>query len=194
MSPILGARGGLAASAYGFTSAVAAAVGDYESIATITVGSGGSTSVEFTSIPSTYTHLQLRMNIRSNRAISVEAYTLQFNSTGSNQYSGHLLAGNGATSQTYAETGQNSGLGAYIAGDSAGSNIFGGAISDILDYANTNKYKTVRSLGVTDQNGSGNISLTSCLWQNTAAINSIKFLSGGTGWTQYSSFALYGVK
>ena len=163
-------------------------------ISTQTVGSGGATSVEFTSIPSTYTHLQVRMNIRSNRAITVEAYTLQFNSTGSNQYSGHLLAGGGATTQVVAETSQNTGLGAYISGNSAGANMFGGAISDILDYANTNKYKTVRSLGGTDQNGSGNISFTSCLWQNTAAINSIKFQNGGTGWTEYSSFALYGIK
>ncbi len=168
--------------------------GSYESIATITVGAGGSTSVEFTSIPSTYTHLQVRMNIRSNRAVTVEAYSPQFNGTGSNQYSGHLLAGGGATTQTYSETSQNTGLGAYIAGNSASANIFGGAVMDILDYANTSKYKTVRSLGGTDQNGSGNISLASSLWQNTSAINSIKFLSGGTGWVEYSSFALYGIK
>ena len=167
--------------------------GSYESIATITVGSGGASTVEFTSIPATYKHLQVRLNIRSNRAVTVETYVMQFNSTGSNQYSGHLLAGGGATTQTYSETSQNTGLGAYISGNSAGANMFGGAISDILDYANTNKYKTVRSLGGTDQNGSGNISFTSCLWQNTAAINSIKFQSGGTGWTEYSSFALYGI-
>ena len=134
------------------------------------------------------------MNIRSNRAATVEAFSMMFNATGSNQYSGHLLAGNGATTQAYAETSQNSGLGAYIAGNSASANIFGGAITDILDYANTNKYKTARSLGGTDQNGSGNISLASCLWQNTAAINAIKFVNGGTGWTQYSSFALYGIR
>ena len=184
MSPILGIM----------ASSMQGVVGAYESIATVTVGSGGSTSVEFTSIPSTYTHLQVRMNIRSNRAATVEAFSMMFNATGSNQYSGHLLAGSGASASAYAETGQNSGLGAYIAGDSAGANIFGGAVTDILDYANTNKYKTARSLGGTDQNGSGNLALASCSWQNTSAINAIKFLNGGTGWTQYSSFALYGIK
>jgi hypothetical protein len=37
-----------------------AAVGDYESIATVSVGGGGAADVEFTSIPGTYTHLQIR--------------------------------------------------------------------------------------------------------------------------------------
>jgi hypothetical protein len=37
-----------------------AAVGDFESIATVSVGSGGAADVEFTSIPATYTHLQIR--------------------------------------------------------------------------------------------------------------------------------------
>jgi len=167
--------------------------GSYESIQTITVGSGGSTSVEFTSIPSTYKHLQIRMNVRSNRAVAVENFSMMFNGTSSNQYTGHYLYGNGATAGSGNEQSQNSGAGAYIAGDSASANIFGVAITDILDYANTNKYKVTRSLGGSDQNGSGNIMFASSLWSNTAAINSIKFLSGGTGWVQYSSFALYGI-
>jgi len=166
----------------------------YESIATVTVGSGGAAIVEFTSIPATYTHLQIRMNVRSNRAVAVENFSMMFNSTSSNQYVGHYLYANGATAGAGNELNQNSGAGAYIAGDSAGANIFGAAVTDILDYANTNKYKVTRSLGGSDQNGSGNIMFASSLWQNTAAINSIRFLSGGTGWVQYSSFALYGIK
>jgi hypothetical protein len=42
------------------SSKLTAAVGDFESIATVTVGGGGAATVEFTSIPATYTHLQLR--------------------------------------------------------------------------------------------------------------------------------------
>ena len=37
-----------------------AAGGDFESIATVTVGGGGAASIEFTSIPGTYQHLQIR--------------------------------------------------------------------------------------------------------------------------------------
>jgi len=66
MSPILGARGGLSASAYGFTSAVVGP-GDYESIQTVTVGSTSQSSISFTSIPSTYKHLQIRYISRCDR-------------------------------------------------------------------------------------------------------------------------------
>jgi hypothetical protein len=184
VSPILGI----------FASQGRVAPNSYESIATVTVGSGGSTNVTFSSIPSTYKHLQVRMNIRSNRAVTVEAFSMIFNSTQSNQYAYHYLAGNGSVTQVGAGTSANDGIGAYIAGDSASAGIFGAAVTDILDYADTNKQSTIRTLGGADTNGGGGIMLGSALWNNTAAINSIKFVNGGTGWTQYSSFALYGIK
>ena len=64
MSPILGARGGLAASAYGFTSAVAA-IGDYESIASTIVGAGGAADISFSAIGTDWKHLQIRGISRS---------------------------------------------------------------------------------------------------------------------------------
>jgi hypothetical protein len=75
---------------------------------------------------------------------------------------------------------------------SSTSNTYGVFIIDILDYANTNKYKTVRTLGGYDANGSGVVSLRSNSWRNTSAITSVKFYTGGT--TSDSRFALYGIK
>jgi hypothetical protein len=64
-----------------------------------------------------------------------------------------------------------------------------------LDYANTNKYKTTRSIGGNDNNGSGFVSLISGLWLSTSAISNIEIIPlNGTLWTQYSHFALYGIK
>jgi hypothetical protein len=63
----------------------------------------------------------------------------------------------------------------------------------ILDYANTNKYKTLRGLSGADNNGSGEIRFWSGLWQSTNAITSIKFFGNNGNWQQYSHFALYGV-
>jgi hypothetical protein len=77
---------------------------------------------------------------------------------------------------------------------------FGVSIIDILDYANTNKYKTFRNLNGNDINGTiasvgGYISLLSGLWMKTNAITSLKFAPvNGTTFTQYSQFALYAVK
>jgi hypothetical protein len=166
----------------------------YDSIQTITVGAGGTTSAEFTSIPQTYKHLQIRYTAKSNRAITIESISLMFNATGSNQYTGHNMATNGGGGVTAGyESGQNSGLSSYITGTSANASIFGVGYIDIYDYTSS-KNKTVRSFGGADLNGSGNVTIASCLWNNTSAINAIKFLNGGTGWSQFTSFALYGVK
>jgi hypothetical protein len=64
---------------------------------------------------------------------------------------------------------------------------------DILDYKDTNKYKTVRDLSGLDANGSGGVEFGSGLWMNTAAINTLKVYAIGN-LVQYTQFALYGVK
>jgi hypothetical protein len=173
----------------------AAAANSYESIATVTVGSGGASSISFTSIPTTYQHLQLRGISRdANAAASAASLALRFNSNATN-YTYHALQGNGsaasaagATSYTYAYNG-------FIARNGLTSGIFATNIIDVLDYSNTNKYKTVRGLGGYDANGSGTIGLFSNLYQSTTAITQIDlFTDDSADFTQYSSFALYGIK
>ena len=84
------------------------------------------------------------------------------------------------------------GLGGIVQGGNA-ANIFGTGIIDILDYADTSKYKTVRTLFGYDANGSGYIAFSSNLWQSTSAITSIT-MTPVNGIAEYSSFALYGIK
>lgn len=67
-------------------------------------------------------------------------------------------------------------------------------VVDILDYANTNKNKTIRVLAGVDNNGSGEVALNSGLWPSTSALNTIKILTTSGNLNQYSSFALYGIK
>jgi hypothetical protein len=74
------------------------------------------------------------------------------------------------------------------------SSVFAANVIDILDYANTNKYKTTRSFSGADNNGSGFVQFMSGLWMNTAAITSITILPNSDNFAQYSSFALYGIK
>jgi len=168
----------------------------------VQVGSGGVAYVDFTSIPSTYTHLQVRMIAKSQRAntygSTVWAY---FNgdyapSTPTN-YDFHLLSGDGSSASSAGYTNTTVGYGAY-AGNAMGTNstnIVSANIMDILDYKNTNKYKTVRTFLGEDTNGAGQIALFSSLWQNTAAITSIRVKVDSTyNFAQYSSIALYGIK
>jgi hypothetical protein len=167
----------------------AAASNSYESIATTTVGSGGVSSVTFSSIPSTYQHLQIRvMSLFINARLDI-----QFNADTSTNYSYHLVQGDG--SGTYAEAGASTNsIRCWPNGNAtniANPNL---AIIDVLDYANTNKYKTARILNGFDQNGSGIISLNSGAWRNTNAITSIVLAPNTGNFAQYSSFALYGIK
>jgi hypothetical protein len=169
---------------------VAASTNSFESISTVTVGSGGSATITFSSIPSTYTHLQLRWFSKNTSA----DYGIrgQFNSDSAANYSYHELYGTGSAagafsgvSQTYAQLGQNA---------DATTSVFGTGIIDILDYANTNKYKTVRALSGYDKNGGGALAFDSSSWRSTSAISSIYLYSNTGNFAQYSSFALYGIK
>ena len=168
--------------------------GSYESIETVTVGSGGVANFSFTSIPSTYTHLQLRGIVRSNQAGSgITTSTLRFNSDTGSNYAYHNLIGNGTAASAGAATTQTNIILTNAPELSATSNAFGVTIIDILDYTNTNKYKTIRALHGADLNGSGQIILSSGLWMNTSAITSIT-VNPAADAVQYTHFALYGIK
>jgi hypothetical protein len=166
--------------------------GVFESIATTTLGSSTST-VTFSSIPTGYKHLQIRM---INRGTGTSAFTILVRvngDTGSN-YASHFLEGDGASAYSGGSASQT-----YITfyaqpKSNATANVFGAYIIDVLDYANTNKNKTFRHLGGFDANGSGYVDLDGGLWMSNSAITSIEFTTGATSFAQYSHFALYGIK
>lgn len=162
-------------------------VGDYESISTTTVGGAGSASVTFSSIPATYTHLQVRYSLLG----AGLQYNIQINGDTGNNYSMHYINGDGATVTVLNAINTNKILQNFVTATSATNPTVG--VTDVLDYANTNKYKTTRTLDGMDSNGSGQVSFVSGNWRSTSAITSITFNSGGT-FTQYSTFALYGIK
>jgi hypothetical protein len=164
-------------------------------IGMVQVGAGGQAEINFTSIPSTYKHLQIRGIVRVNRATTGTYLRLRFNNDATSTYSYHGLNGNGSTTGTDAGANQDFIEVLRFPGATASANIFGAVVIDILDYANASKYKTARLLGGADQNGSGEIWLHSGNWRDTAAISSIKLLEAVTGdFVQYSQFALYGIK
>jgi hypothetical protein len=180
----------------------------YDSIATVAVGAGGANTVEFTNIPSTYSHLQIRGLVRQNVAGNVvgDAY-IRFNGDTGSNYATHVLQATVTTPPGTVTAGAStagaptSRSAVRFVGSGATSNRFSPVIIDILDYTNTNKYKTQRSLSGAN-NGSGEcvLNLQSELWLSTSAITSILIgnIQGGfgstVGWAQYTHFALYGIK
>jgi hypothetical protein len=169
--------------------------GAYDSIATTTVGSGGASSITFSSIPSTYTHLQLRYIARTLYAGAADSAVVQVNGSTANSYTIHYLYGDGTSAAAAATAPYTFTYAGYLPGATVTANVFGVAIVDLLDASNTSKYKTIRSLNGMDANGSGNARLTSGLIQDTSAISSIKLTAdNGSNFAQYSHFALYGIR
>ena len=177
-------------------SAMSGHLSSFEPIQTVTVGSGGSSTLDFSSIASTYQHLQIRLIARVSNADTGDNIFLQFNGDTGSNYSWHYLEGDGSTANAGGASSQTKILNGRASAANATSGIFGVSVIDILDYSTSGqKYKTVRCLTGLDRNGSGNVRMDSGLWQNTNAITSIKILNGSsTNFVQYTQAALYGVK
>lgn len=180
----------------------------FDSIASTTVGAGGVGTITFSGIPQTYTHLQLRAFGQTNRGTyGFDSVRVQINgvsgASGGSGYTRHGLNTNGSTISSFgADTtgSDNDCQFAWALGTTTGSS-WGGGIVDILDYTNPNKYKNIRSFGGVDVNGlvgglGGNLGLGSNLFMpNFNPVTSITIVPFvGTVISQYSSFALYGIK
>jgi len=180
MSPILDSIGSVKAFGWGKILSSTA----FESIASVTVGSGGSANVTFSSIPGTYTHLQLRGFV-ANNSTNCNFY-MSFN--GNTATNGHAVFGEGANPVSY----DNSSPGLiYGMRTNTGQFVF---ITDLLDYTNANKNKTIRTLAGGDANGAGRVGLYSGFINNTAAITSLSIAPNTGNFPQYSVVSLYGIK
>jgi hypothetical protein len=174
--------------------------GDFESIATVTVGSGGAASIEFTSIPGTYQHLQIRGIGRHGTAASTSDVLLELNADSGSNYAQHRLGGEGSSTFANGYASQTSGgsVVGIIPASGALASAFGAFIVDILDYSNTSKNTTARwfhGLELNANNTTGRVGVSSNLWMNTNAVTSMKLTVGfGYSFVQHSTVALYGIK
>jgi hypothetical protein len=179
-------------------------VGAYDALATINVPSGGATSIVFAGIPTGYQHLQLRGIAQDNRTTyNQSSFGFRINNVSTSSYSYHFLQASWSSGGTTVDSmGGGTQTQAFSVGSitsSVSANYFGAFVIDFLDYANTNKFKTIRGVSGLDAPPATGFRpiprLGSGLFQSTSAITSITILSEfGTQFNQYSSFALYGVK
>lgn len=173
-------------------------VGDFEPIATVTVGSGGASSIEFTSIPGTYQHLQIRFIGRCDEAAFGNYARIQVNGDTGNNYAHHHVYGTGTSALASATTSTAQIIAYRIPGASHSANIFGAVVLDLLDYASTSKTKTLRYFGGLDgntNNTQGQVWVGSGLWNSTSAVTSVKLQpSVSVNWVQFTTAALYGVR
>jgi hypothetical protein len=168
----------------------------FELIASSTVGLLGAASFDFTSIPSTYTDLVVKISARSDAATDSEHIYVTFNGSASAQYSMLRFRGTGTAASSYSEATQTS-INFYNAVDAltATANTFSNNELYVPNYAGSTN-KSVSFDSVEENNATGaNAVLFAGLWSNTAAINRITLASTGSNkFVQYSTAYLYGVK
>lgn len=151
------------------------------------------TTVTFSSIPSTYQHLQLRIHLRVGGGSPSLALT--FNSDSNQNYTHHYFGNynDQATPVSGNSLSRPSIPIGYLNGFRSG--VPGVAILDIFDYASTAKLKSVRQMVGNNGNGSGETEQATNLWQSTSAINTITIsVTGGNNFTSGSLLTLYGIK
>ena len=158
-------------------------------IASNTVGSGGVSSVTFSSIPSTYTDLKVVMSLRTNSAANYDNFTMSINSS-TTSFTFIQIYGSGSAASSYAYTG---GIIADI--DAANNTVSTFSNLDIYipNYtAANNKSYSVDS--VQENNATlAYAEMLAGLWSNTSAITSLTFTSNNGSFVQYSTFYLYGI-
>jgi hypothetical protein len=158
----------------------------------------GVSSVTFSSIPATYASLQIRFTGRLATQTGGSFYNtnLRLNSDTGANYTWHGIRGTGSSIIGYGSTGATYfDIEETMPDSTITANVFSGAIVDIHNYASSTQNKTVRAFHGTDANGSGAIWLSSSLWLNTNAINSITLYTNATGnFANGTQFSLYGIK
>lgn len=165
----------------------------YELIESNVLGSNAA-SVTFSSIPSTYKHLQLRIVARGAIASSYEQLNMRFNSDTGTNYSWHWIYGDGSsvTSSTNGPNQSEMRIG-QTAGNTTTANTFSAEIVDVLDYANASKYKTIKTLSGKPTTNNF-IELNSGNWRSTSAVTSVTLFASGGNLLTGSRFSLYGIK
>lgn len=159
-------------------------------IQTVTVGSGGAASIDFTSIPGTYTDLMIVMSARNTNAVASYYSVIKFNGSATS-FTNRSLGGNGSSAYSFTTPGNFAG---EMSGASATSNTFGNGTIYIPNYAGSSN-KSFSIDAVSENNGTtAQQDIGAGLWSNTAAITSITLTpDGGYNYAQYSTASLYGI-
>ena len=159
----------------------------YEAIATVTVGSGGAASIDFSSIPSTYTDLVVKWSTRNDSGRQV---TFKLNNFSTNQTYRIIYGdGSGAASESGAR------IFGYSNGSTTTANTFCNGEAYIPNYAGSNN-KSISIDSVEENNAtSAYMVLSANLWSSSSAINQVTVIpQDGTSFNQYSTATLYGIK
>ena len=162
----------------------------YKLIASSTVGSGGVASIDFSSIPSTYTDLLVLASARSTRnSDTIDDLAIRFNDSTSN-YTGRRLYGNGSSAVSDTQTD----IRGFAVANNSTASTFSNNIFYIPNYRSSNN-KSASIDGANENNASTAFNgLVAGLWSDSSAITKITLLANNGNLMEHSTFYLYGIK
>lgn len=164
-------------------------------ISTVTVGSGGASSIEFVGIPQGYTDLILKVSARDARAVVASSIVLQINGSTASSGTYRRIYGDGTSAFSDSDVSQTVVQSGHSDGNSATANTFGNVEIYIPNYAGSAN-KSFSSDGVAETNGTTTyMSMVAGLWANTSPITSIAVKPAtAVNFLQYSTATLYGIR
>ena len=184
------------------TTAVTPISPSFYSISTVSVGSGGQTTISFTSIPQTYKTLQIRGSIRSTASGGVNnvGTYMRFNGDTGSNYIWHEIYANSSSVGGYSQNDSSIYVEPFTVDNGSTSGIFANFICDIINYSDASVYTASKTLAGDDLNGAGSgsqggwLASLAGLWMNNSAVSQIDLNLESGNFAQYSHVALYGIK
>jgi hypothetical protein len=161
-------------------------------IQTVSVGVSGSASIDFTSIPQTYTDLKIVVSAKNNRADTLDHLLIGFNGS-TTSFTNRQLTGTSTTASSSTSVPRSVGV---MNSASSTASVFNNGDIYVFDYTSAaNKRYSADSVSEVNSVGDNFLCLTAGLWSNTAAITSISLTNNvGTSFVQYTTATLYGIK
>lgn len=168
----------------------------YQAIATVTVGGTAPTTIEFNTIPTTYTDLLVKLSVRTSKGSVSDSLGIYFNGS-STGYTTRSIVGNGSTATSGTDTGYTDAYVGESNADSATASTFSNQEIYIPNYQSSNN-KSFSVDSVAENNATQGYNQTIAgVWANTAAITSVRFRTFNTTsrtFNQYTTATLYGIK
>ena len=159
-------------------------------IAKTTLGSNAA-SIEFTSIPGTYTDLMIAYSLRGASAGTGVSVRARFNGASTDtSHSSRTLYGDGSAAGSFSASYCHVG---YVIADSAAASTFGSGEIYLPNYAGSTN-KSYSAIGVGETNAVAvDMGTSAGLWSSTNAIDAIKIFINGMDLKSGSSAYLYGI-
>ena len=165
----------------------------YTLISSVTIGSGGAATIDFTSIPQTYTDLCVKFSVRCATSANIQQVYIRFNSNSSSIYNNRRLYGYSNAAGSTGATSSSSASINWTSGSSATANTFGSGEMYIPNYTGSTN-KSFSAELVSENNNATEVvnGMAAGLFANTTAVTSINII-GESNFVQYSTAYLYGI-